>query len=131
MKVQLVKLYSLISADVTIRSLLGSTSEDSGIYPVLNKQLERFPSITYLENDEGFNTVPKNTLNIVVDFNIYSKTSKAHVENIATRLNEVLNYYKDTDATIIYVKQVSGADLPEPDRQLYRKLVSFRVWGRK
>lgn len=132
MEVQLTKLYSILKNDATLASLLGGTATDSRIYPVLNKQLEVFPCITYLEIDEGFNTVPRRTLNIVVNLSIYSKTSKGFVESVANRVNELLNYYKDTDDTIIYIKQVGGgADLPEPDRQLYRKLLRFRIWGKQ
>lgn len=123
------KIVTILQSDTTLQTLLSSPS-DKGIYPsIANQKFENFPCITYLEISGGFRTVPDNAEDLTLEFHIYSKTSPKHIEDIYSRLNILLNYYRTTDTPLIrWCKQVMAMDMQETDRTLFHKVIRYQLW---
>lgn len=130
MKIHKIKVFNILSADATLKSLLEATDNDPRIYPLTTEQLEVFPCITYATLNGAFRTVPRKTLDIIIELHIYSKSSVSAVEDIAAEVNNLLNYYIDVDPTIVYMKQILDEDMLEDDRELHHKVVRYQLWGR-
>ncbi len=127
------KIYTILSGDATLQTLLGGTASDKKIYPSISDKFEAFPCITYSVIAGEFRSVPKYARDITIEFHIYAKSypnrnSKSTVEDIFARMNTVLNYYSDTTPLIRYLRQSLEMDVPETDRQLFGKVVRYTAW---
>lgn len=128
---QLIDIITRLETDNTLQTLLEGTTNDKKIRPSKGDNFENFPCITYEIYDGEYNTVPSNTEQSQIQFNIYSK-SKKNIEDITLQVNALLNYYKQAQSgtRIIYLKRVLNTDINEPNRQLYGKVVRYEVWSR-
>lgn len=129
------KIYSILASDSQLSTLLEATVGDTKIYPSISDQFEEFPCITYEVVDGTFRSKPANTQDMVIQLNVFCKDSatyqgKEKLENIFSRVNTLLNYYFDTDPTIVYVRQANEIDQNETDRLLFHKVLRYRIWSR-
>jgi hypothetical protein len=133
MTAQLVKLITILGGDATLQTLLGGSISDTRIYPAISDQSETFPCITYQETGGGFRTTPSNVQDITVDLIIYSKDNKDAVEAIFSRVNALLNYYKQVSSypRIVYAKLVYSADDNDTDRRLFAKVARYQIWSKQ
>ena len=99
MQTQIKAIETILKSDATLRSLLEATVNQPRILPAISDTYEVFPVITYDIVDSSFRTSPHSAQDITVQFNIYSKSGRVQVENIFSRLNELLNYYKSQTKT--------------------------------
>ncbi len=129
MQTQTNLLYTYISTDSTLLGLLGGSSGDTHIYPASSNQFETFPCITYEEVVSETLNIPHNGEMTTVEFHIFARTSRVDLENIYTRLNNLLNYYYST-TNIFWVRKIMGMNMAETDRQLFHKVTRYKIWGR-
>lgn len=129
MQKQLQDIYTILKGSNTLKTYLGGTSTDSKIYPAIADKFENFPCLTYAVIDSSHRTVPHNIQDITLQFDIFVRNDRALIENIYTTVNNLLNYYQDTNR-LVYVKQILERDSNETDRQLYRKTIRYQLWTR-
>lgn len=122
---------SVLKADATLTDLLDGTATDSRIIPADSFQQERFPCLLYRQVGGGFNTVPRDTAEMDIEFGIFSITSKMNVEDIYKRLNELLNYIVSENPIIIYGIETMSRDANATDRKLFGKIIKFKFYIRK
>lgn len=127
MQTTIKKVLTILEADNTLDTLLSATVSDPKIYPAITNDFENFPCIAYQVIDAQFRGVPRNTQDTTIQFDIYSKTSKQNVEDIYTRLNDLLNYYQDTDPLVVYIVQSMETDNNPTDRSLWHKVVRYQM----
>jgi len=131
MQTQTSIIYTKLSTDATMLSLLDGNSSDTHIYPFDANKFETFPCITYEEVGSPARVIPQNSEDMVLEFHIFSRTSRQNVEDIYTRLNNLLNYYYTSSPNnIFWIRRTLATDLLESDRQLHHKVVRFHIWGR-
>ena len=125
--------YTVLSGDSQLKTLLGATTLNTKIYPIIPDNFEAFPAIAYSVVGGSFRTAPHGSEDMDLEFHIYadntSNQGKAQCENIFTRLNYLMNYLQDWSKTITYIKLGSEIDLPEKDRKLWGKVVRYQVWS--
>jgi hypothetical protein len=100
---------------------------------MITDQFEDFPCITYEVVEGSFRTVPKKVEDMVVEIRIWIKARPENgsfglLEDIHTRVNTLLNYYVERMNPIVYMRQDGEFFIPEQDRQLYSKVVRYRLW---
>lgn len=127
-------IYTLLSTDSQLQTLLGGTVSDTKIYPMISDTFELFPCITYKNVSGGMRIYPPNVEDLVFEFSIYCKNvpggGQDKVEDIFTRLDNLLNYYGNQFNPVVYVLRTVDTDLNESDRQLFRKVVRYRIWAK-
>lgn len=129
MQTHIQDIYAILKTDNTLKGYLGGTATDSKIYPSIADKFENFPCVTYTEITGSHRTVPANTQDINLQFTIFVRNDKQLLENIYTRINNLLNYYQDTNR-LVYIKQTLSADQNETDRQMYQKAIRYQIWAR-
>jgi hypothetical protein len=134
MQAELKKLYNILSTDSALQTLIGGTTNDKKIYPEIANQFEAFPCITYAVVTSATRAIPRNTQDITVQFDIFSKTSKQEIEDIYSRCLTLLNYYKDT-VNFNWIRQVAELDnkasvSSSTDRQLWIKSFRVQIWSK-
>jgi hypothetical protein len=132
MQTQIKQIVGILEADATLQTLLGGTVDDKKIYPAIADQFESFPCITYQVVGSSFRTVPLTAQDITLQFSIYADDNsepKQKVEDIFTRLNALLNYYKDITKPIVYIRNSLAIDQNETDRRLFVKIVRYQIWA--
>lgn len=133
MQAALKQIVSILQSDATLQTYLGATSTDKKIYPEITDQFERFPCIVYYERGSSFRTRPTSAEDTTIQLSIFSREdtgNKALLENIATRVNELLNYYVQvsTDPRIVYSILENKFDQNETDRRLFSKILIYRLY---
>lgn len=129
MQTHIQDIYTILANDNTLKGYLGATASDSKIYPAISDTFENFPCLVYEVITSMHRTVPFNIQDINLQFRIFTRADKTLIENIYTRLNNLLNYYQNTNR-LVYIKQVTEADQNETDRLLYQKVVRYQLWTR-
>lgn len=128
MQTAIAKVLTILNADNSLKTLLGATAGNPKIYPALSPQFESFPCITYEEINGPFRSVPRGAQDTTLQLDFYSKTSKQNTEDVYTKVNELLNYYTDSDQLIQYIKQVMVTDVNDTDRKLWHKVARYQIW---
>jgi hypothetical protein len=95
---------------------------------------EVLPMVTVHHISEIVHTVPRNDRMIQMQVSIWSKLSELEVEQIAERVEDLLNFQTfDTgygSAIQRWQRMDTGADLFESDRRIWHKALTFRIWAR-
>lgn len=135
MEYHIEKFVSILSNDSALQTLLAGSAANKKIYPVLPDRFESYPCIIYEQISGGFNTVPRNTGSEFFDFKIFVKTDtapRALVEDIVTRVNDLLNYYVEVSSSerIIYSKQINNSDINDADTRIFGKVLRFEIFFR-
>lgn len=125
-------IYAKLKSDTSLARILEATSRNSKIFPIVPIEFEDYPCLTYEVIDENTNTTPKNTELVEMEFKAFSKgySNRSKCEAIIQSVFENLQYCKNIDNKIIYMKQVMRDDIPEQDRDLYSIMVRYQVWIR-
>lgn len=129
MQTHIKDIYTILKNDATLKGYLIGTTTDSKIYPAISDKFESFPCITYEVVVGYYRTKPTNTQDITLQLRIFTRNDKQLLENIYSRINNLLNYYQDTNR-LVYLKQTLESDQNETDRQLYTKVLRYQVWSR-
>lgn len=133
MQAALIQLVSILEADNTLQGYLQGSAGDKKIYPALPDQEEQYPCIVYYEIGSSFRNVPKTAEDTTIQFSIFTREStgnKALIENIASRLNELLNYYKQVSAypRVVYSILENKFDKNEEDRRIFSKILIYKLY---
>jgi len=122
-------IYSVLTADATLDGLLGATSSNSKIFPIIPKNFESFPCLVYKIVDSISATVPNGSRIIVIELRVFAK-DKTICENIFARINALLNYRQNWNKNIVYIRHSGELDLPEEDRDLWSKIIRYQIWAK-
>lgn len=125
----LTKFVSVLQADSTLQTLLGGTSPDKKIYPMLNNKFEAFPCITYEEISSPQNTVPANTQTTTIIIKTFAKNNKKQAEQINARVKTLFNYYHTQTPRLFWVRKSDEFDNNESDRLVFCKVLRYTVWS--
>ena len=128
MQTTIKQVVAVLQGDSALQTLLGGTTTDKKVYPTIPNQFEAFPCLTYNVINAGFRSLPFGEEDITIQVNIISKTSKQNVEDIATRVNTLLNYYNNDFNNIVYMKKISEADDNDTTRLLFQKALRYQIW---
>lgn len=126
---------NILESDAQLQSLLGGTAANKKIYPEITDQFEDFPCIVYYEVSSSFRTKPSNVEDSTFQFSIFTQEesgNKALIENITTRINALLNYYvqESSEPRIVYSILENKQDANEPDRRIFSKILTYRLYIR-
>lgn len=130
MKTVLEDFFSTLKSDTTLKNLLGGTTTNSKIFPIIPKNYEAFPCLTYQVWDEDSQSIPIGSGELVIEYRAYGK-DKTVCENIIERVKELLQYRQNWDKNIVWSRYSGGLDLPEEDRNLWSRIMRVRVWVKK
>ena len=123
-------IYTTLTSDATLKTLLDSTSTNGKVFSIVPKNFEDFPCLTYMMLDSIGRTVPTGVEDMTLEFRVFG-ANKTVCENIVERVKELLQYRQNWDKNIVWIRYSGELDLPEEDRDLWSKVFRFRVWGKK
>lgn len=122
-------IYTVLTGDSTLDTLLGATSTNSKIFGTIPKNFESFPCLTYQVFSGDSRTVPPNARDIILEFRVFGK-NKTVCEDVVARVYTLLQYRQNWDKNIVWIRYSGELDLPEEDRDLWSKVFRFRIWGK-
>lgn len=123
--------YSLLSGDPTLQNLLGGTASDTRVKPQYPDEPDENPLIVWNEVINEARPIPLNAYDVTVQLDAFA-ISQDLVEDIADRINTLLNYYKQsTSPLILRMRRVLRTDNPATDRNMKGKILRYRVWVAK
>lgn len=123
-------LYTVLTGDSTLDSLLGATATNSKIFPIIPKNFESFPCLTYEVWDSDSVSVPVGSGELWIEFRAFG-ANKTVCENITERVKELLQYRQNWNKNLVWIRYSGELDLPEEDRDLWSRIVRFRCWVKK
>jgi hypothetical protein len=132
MKPTIEKIIGVLRADNSLQALLSATLTSPHVFPHIPDMIETFPCITYEVADDPQNVLPTNTQTLEITFHIFSKTNRASVEDITTRVKQLLDSYKSYTGvanSVNWVRRTAGFDTNETDRQLFGKVLVYRIYA--
>jgi hypothetical protein len=132
MQAQIKQIVGILEADSTLQTLLEGTATDKKIYPAISDKFENFPCVVYTDLGSVFRTVPRRAQDIPLQLSVSVKDNsepKQKLEDIHTRINALLNYYKDTTKSIVYMREDLALDNNETDRRLFSKVIRYQIWA--
>lgn len=130
MKSLLEQIYTILSTDTTLQSLLGNPA-DKGVYPYYVDQPERFPCVTCELISSSENTTPSDTQLSTVEFRTFSQRGISQAENINERVRLLLKYYgSDTPNRVYWAVKTLEIDNPANTRNLQGKIVRYDFYTR-
>jgi len=122
----------VVKADATIKTFINERIYPEGVDIIPETTL--FPLITIHNISEITLTNPKGERECLVQLSIWSRLSQLETEQIAERLLTILNFqtFNSGYGTTIkrWQREDSGVDLPETDRRIWHKALTFRVWAK-
>lgn len=118
--------------DATIQSFVAQRVYPEGVDIAPESTL--FPLITVHHISENTYTNPRNEKVISMQISMWSRLSEVEVEQIADRVETLLNYqqFQTGYGTTIqrWQRQDSGADQYESDRRIWHKALTFKTWAK-
>jgi hypothetical protein len=126
------KIISAIKADSATAAFVGARVYPEGIDMTPESS---YPLVTVSEVSEVSSPNPRNERELRYQVDAWSRVSRAEASKIADAVVSALNYksFRGTGAetwSIRWIRQVSGRDLSEADRKIWRKSMDFSVWAR-
>ena len=123
------QIVSIFSSDSQLQTLLGGTAGDRRIKPQVPGSPEETPVIVHDVVGSSRRTVPINVDDTTLQLRIYAVDIMA-AENIFTRMDFLLNYYKKTNSPKIQwmVREVKTNE-PETDRSMQVIVTRYRIWS--
>jgi len=122
-----------VNNDATMQGYLKDANNNMNVFPSdVDIQPEQYPCIIY--QDAGITVLSRPQGMHVGDFqvDIYSIKNSLEVENIHTRLAQLINFKDSTTQTITgtlwWIRENMVRDMHEPGRRLWRKMVSLKLW---
>lgn len=124
--------YTVLSTDSILLDLLGGDSNNTRIFPEFPDLADNNPAITYSEAVNEARSTPQKSYDLTLQFTVFAKTQDL-VEDIADRIDFLLNYYKRSAITplILWSRRTLRVDNPETDRNMKRKDLRYRIWVAK
>jgi hypothetical protein len=114
--------------DTTIQSYVGKNVYPAGI----DIAPEKMPCITFFEVGTTILSVPRGMNIGLLQVDIWSRKGEIEVENIETRISQLLNYRdssQDTfDGTLWWCRKQSVREEMTEDRKLFRKSIDYKFW---
>jgi len=122
------EIYSYVSSDETLQTLLSGIVGDKKIYPSKAKEGATVPYVIYKSINSG-GSVDEILSDETLQFNIIASTYEI-ATNILKRLSVLLDLQDtkaiaSTGAYIYYSKQIGGYDQYEEDTRYHNRMVSF------
>jgi hypothetical protein len=124
------KIYTILSTDATLQTLVGGGATDKRIYPFTVDEPEEFPCVTYENIGGDENSVPINTQEIEIELRSYSKKSMLEANQIMERVKVLIRYLGSDSPRIYWSKKTLEIDNPSNDRNLKGKITRFRFWSK-
>lgn len=115
--------------DSTIAGYVGKN-----IYPAgIDIAPEKFPCITFFEVGTTITAVPRGMNIGILQVDIWSKNGEIEVENIETRISQLMNFRDSSQdtftGTLWWCRKNSVRENFEQDRKLWNKSVDYRFWA--
>ena len=114
--------------DTTIAGYVGKNVYPAGI----DIAPERMPCITFFEVGTTILSVPRGMNIGILQVDIWSKTGEIEVENIETRISQLMNFRdssQDTFTGILWwCRKQSVRETFEADRKIFHKSIDYKFW---
>ena len=93
------------------------------------------PQINIHVVNESQRTVPVNTRDSMIQVDIWTRNNALEMETIYERVIQLLSYQtaniESNTAHVFWQKLSGGVDVPETDRRIWHKAMTFVVWSVK